>query len=103
MFPVTFQHPEHLWWLLLLPVLFLLAMPPQPRTVLWTAHLPQWVAAQKVLRRRPPRLRGLRFLLLAIACIAAAGALAEPRLPGQPGPTRLVVLSREKLLAIADK
>ncbi len=92
MFPVTFLHPEHLWWLLLLPVLFLLAMPPQPHTVLWTAHLPQWVAAQKLLRRRPPRLRGLRFLLLALACIAAAAALAEPRLPGEPGPTRLVVL-----------
>lgn len=93
MFPVTFARPDLLWWLgLVLPVLFLLALPPQPRTVVWTAHLPQWLAAQRLLKRRPPRLHGVRFLLLAIAAIASVAALAGPRQPGQPGPRRLVVL-----------
>lgn len=92
MLPLVLQAPERLWWLLLLPVLFWLAMPPRPRTVVWTAHLPQWVLAQQTLRRRPPRLRGLRFLLLALACVAAVLAHAGLGLRGTPGPQRLVVL-----------
>ena len=88
MLPLVLQAPERLWWLLLLPVLFWLAMPPRPRTVVWTAHLPQWVLAQKTLRRRPPRLRGLRFLLLALACVAAVLAHAGLGLRGTPGPQR---------------
>lgn len=92
MFPLALQTPERLWWLLLLPVLFWLAMPPRPRTVVWTAHLPQWALAQKALRRRPPRLRGLRFVLLALACLAAVLAHAGLVQPGTEGPQRLVVL-----------
>lgn len=93
MFPLTFDAPERWWWLLgLLPVLLWLSLPPQPRIVVWTAHLPQWLAAQRRLRRRSPRLRGLQFVLLALAATAAVGAWASPVLPGRPGPTRLVVL-----------
>jgi hypothetical protein len=90
--PLAFEVPERLWWLLLLPVLFWLAMPPRPRAVVWTAHLPQWALAQKALRRRPPRLRGLRFVLLAVACVTAVFAHAGLVQRGVPGPQRLVVL-----------
>lgn len=84
--------PANLWWLLVLPVLLWLALPPRPRAVALTAHLPEWLLAHAALRRRPPRLRGLRFVLLACACIAAVLAMAGPRLPGSPGARRLVVL-----------
>ncbi len=89
---MTLAQPEHLWWLLVLPLLFWLSLPPRPRQQVWTAHLVQWRLAQAALRRRPPRLLGVRFLLLALACMGAVVAHAGPVLPGQPGPDRLVVL-----------
>ncbi len=89
---LTFLQPQHLWWLLLLPVLYWLALPPRPRRQLWTAHLPQWQQAHAALRRRPPRLSGVRLLLLALAAATAALAHARPVWRGEPGPDRLVVL-----------
>lgn len=89
---MNLTHAAHLWWLLVLPLLFWLALPPRPRQRAWTAHLVQWRLAQKALRQKPPRLSGLRFLLLALACTAAVLAHAGPVLAGTPGPTRLVVL-----------
>ncbi|HZN38872.1 MAG TPA: hypothetical protein VFD82_08715 [Planctomycetota bacterium] len=89
---MSLMHAAHLWWLLVLPLLFWLALPPRPRQQAWTAHLVQWRLAQKALRQKPPRLSGLRFLLLALACLAAVVAHAGPVLAGTPGPTRLVVL-----------
>jgi hypothetical protein len=84
--------PERLWWLLLLPVLWLLAQPPRPRRQLVTAHLAQWLAAQAALRRRPVRFRALRFLLLALAFALCALAHAGPRGAGRDGPLKLAVL-----------
>jgi hypothetical protein len=90
---LTFAEPLHLWWLLLLPVLLWLALPPKPRRQVFTAHLAQWQAAHAALKRRPPRLAGLRFLLLALAAIAAVAAHAGPGWrTGEVGPHRLVVL-----------
>lgn len=93
MFPLTLTRPE---WLLVLPpvllLLFWLALPPRPRAVLWTAHLPQWLLAMAAARRRPPRLLGLPFLLLAIAAAGACLAIAGPRWGGREGPERLCVL-----------
>ncbi len=89
---LTLAEPQRLWWLLLLPVLFWLALPPRPRRQHWTAHLVQWQLAQAALRRRPPRLHGVRFLLLAIAAAAAVLAHAGPSWRRGPGATRLVVL-----------
>jgi hypothetical protein len=91
-FPLNFAHPERLWWLLVLPLVVWLSLPSRPRRVVWTAHLPQWLAAQRSLRRRPRRVRGLRLLLALIAAAAAAVAFAGPTAPGRAGPTRLVVL-----------
>jgi hypothetical protein len=84
--------PQNLLWLLLLPVLLWLALPPRPRQTLWTPHLAQWHQAHAALKRRPPRLSGPRFLLLAIACAAAVLAHAAPVWSGREGPDRLVVL-----------
>ena len=92
MFALTFTDPVQLCWLLLLPVLWWLALPPRPRVTLWTAHLPQWQQAHRVLRRRPPRLSGLRYALIATACLAAVAAGAGLAEPGAVGPTRLVVV-----------
>ncbi|MBL8729682.1 MAG: hypothetical protein JNM25_14730 [Planctomycetes bacterium] len=89
---LTFAEPQRLWWLLLLPLLLWLALPPQPRRHAFTAHLAQWQAAHAALRRRPPRLAGLRFLLLALAATAAIGAHAAPQWRSGDGPRRLVVL-----------
>ncbi|HEX6810918.1 MAG TPA: VWA domain-containing protein [Planctomycetota bacterium] len=89
---MSLTHAAHLWWLLLLPLLYWLALPPRPRQQAWTAHLVQWQLAQRALRQKPPRLSGLRFLLLALACAAAVMAHAGPVWLGTPGPTRLVVL-----------
>ncbi|MEO6595508.1 MAG: hypothetical protein ABIP94_12215 [Planctomycetota bacterium] len=89
---MSFAEPAHLGWLLLLPLLYWLALPPRPRSYAWTAHLAQWHKAHAAQRRRPPRLSGLRLLLLATACAAAVAAYAGPMLRGEPGPRRLVVL-----------
>jgi hypothetical protein len=89
---MNLQHPEFLWALLALPLLWWLSRPPKPSKQLWTAHLPQWQLAMRALRRRPPRGSLLRFLLLALALAAASLAAAGPTLPGEPGPDRLVVL-----------
>lgn len=85
-------HPERLVWLLLLPVLWWLARPPVPRAVCWTPHSAQWQQALARMGRRAPRRRGLPFLLLALAAIAAGLAWAGPVVVARPGPTRLVVL-----------
>lgn len=89
---MTLEHPEFLWALLALPLLWWLSRPPTPRKRVLTAHLQQWQLAMRALRRRPPRGSLLRFLLLAVAVAAAAFAAAGPVLPGTPGPDRLVVL-----------
>lgn len=89
---LTFAAPQQLWWLLVLPVLFWLALPPRPRRRVWTAHLAQWQLAQASLRRRPPRLSGVRFVLLALAATAAVCAHAGPSWRQAEGPRRLVVL-----------
>ena len=89
---MTLQHPELLWSLLALPLLWWWSRPPAPRQRVLTAHLEQWQLAMKALRRRPPRGSTLRFLLLAAALVAAALAAAGPATERVPGPERLVVL-----------
>lgn len=89
---LTLAEPQFLWALLLLPVLWWLSQPPKPRQQVWTAHLQQWQLAMRALRRRPPRGSWLRFVLLALAMIAATFAAAQPSMVATPGATRLVVL-----------
>lgn len=89
---MTLGAPMLLWGLAVLPLLWWLSLPSRPRQETWTPHLAQWRLALGALRRRPPRFARLRFLLLALAAAAAALAAAQPVLPGEPGPTRLVVL-----------
>jgi hypothetical protein len=89
---MTLLAPLHLLLLLALPVLWWLSLPRRPRQQTWTPHLAQWQAALAALRRRPPRLARLRFVLLALAAAAVALAFAAPLHPGTPGPRRLVVL-----------
>ncbi|MHC4079172.1 MAG: hypothetical protein ACYST0_12115, partial [Planctomycetota bacterium] len=72
--------------------LYLLARPPRPRHTLLTAHLRQWLQARQRLQRRPLRFRRLRFLLLALAFVAAVLAHAGSRFGGRPGAEELVVL-----------
>jgi len=84
--------PAQLWWLLLWPMLYWLALPPPPRQRGFSPHLRQWQLAQQSLRRRSPRLSFWRWLLLAVATGALTLALAGPSLPAQPGVERLVVL-----------
>jgi hypothetical protein len=89
----TLTAPQQLWWLLaVLPLLFWLAQPPRPRRMHLTSHRAQWLLAQASLRRRPPRFRALRWLLLSMAAGAVAFAQAAPRSAGRSGPERLVVL-----------
>lgn len=90
--PPFLTAPERLWWLILLPVLYWLALPPRPRRETLTAHLPQWLAAAARLRRRPPRFRRWRFLLLVLAVVGAVLAATGPSLPGTVGPSRLCVV-----------
>lgn len=90
---MTFAEPLRLLALLLvLPLLWWLSQPSRPRTAQLTPHLAQWQAALAALRRRPPRLARLRFLLLALAAAGAVAAFAGPTLPGRPGAERLVVV-----------
>ena len=99
-------HPDRLWWLLLLPLLWFLALPPRPRRVVLTAHLPQWLAAMLRQRRRPPRFRRWRFLLLVLATIAAVLAHAGLQARALPGKTRLVAVldaSASMAAATADQ
>ncbi|MSR38000.1 MAG: hypothetical protein EXS02_04080 [Planctomycetes bacterium] len=89
----TLTSPLQLWWLaLLLPLIFWLHLPPRPRQVHWTAHLPQWLLAERTVRRRPPRFRALRWLLLTLAVIAVVMAQSGPLSKSQPGPRKLLVL-----------
>ena len=89
---LVLDQPERLLWLLLLPVLYLLARPPRPRRALLTAHLRQWLQARARLQRRPLRFRRLRFLLLVLAFVAMVLAHGGSRVGGRPGATELVVL-----------
>ncbi len=90
---MTLLAPLHLLGLCVLPVLWWLSLPRRPRARVLTPHLAQWQAAFAALRRRPPRLARLRFLLLAAAAVAGALAWAAPVRPGRPGPHRLVVIA----------
>lgn len=89
---MSLAHPEYLWALAVLPLLWWLSRPPAPRRHLWTAHMQQWQLAMRALRRRPPRGSWLRLLLLAIALVAAVFAAAGAQTAARPGPMRLVVL-----------
>ena len=90
---MSFAEPLRLLALLVaLPLLWWLSLPSRPRTAQLTPHLAQWQAALAALRRRPPRLARLRFLLLALAGSAAIAAFAGPVLRGRPGVERLVVV-----------
>lgn len=85
--------PLQLWWLgVVLPLVWWLAQPPRPRQVLWTAHRTQWRLAEALQKRRPPRFRALRWLLLSLAAVALAFAAADPVLERGNGPVRLLVL-----------
>ncbi|MCR9243978.1 MAG: hypothetical protein NXI31_03030 [bacterium] len=85
-------HAERAWWLLTLPLVLWLVIPPRPRRVEATAHLPQWEAALQGLRRRRPRAFSLQLLLLLLAAACAVLALLGLGVAGQVGPQRLVVL-----------
>ncbi len=89
---MTWAEPLRLLWLLALPIVYWLLLPPPPRELRWTPHLAQWQAALGSLRRRPPRRVGLRVVLLLLAAAATVVAFAGPVLVGRPGPSRLVVL-----------
>src|SRR5262249_14068778 len=89
----TLSQPQRLWWLLPpLPLLLLLALPPRPRAVHWTAHRAEWLLALAAVRRRPPRFRAWRWLLLPLGGVAVAVAHGSPQGAGSRGPHRLVVL-----------
>ncbi len=97
--------PTQLWWLAaVLPLLWWLAQPPKPKQVHWTAHLPQWLRAEALVRRRPPRFRALRWLLLTLAAVMVVVASAAPTARGHAGPDRLAVLvdTSASMLAGAD-
>lgn len=85
-------HPERLWWLLALPLLWWLARPVRPGKTEATPHLALWRRARARLRRPRPRRRWLRLLLLAVAFAATVFAWAGARVPGSAGPRRVVVL-----------
>lgn len=84
--------PTALLLLGLIPLLWWLAIPPRPRRVMATAHLPLWEEALRRLRRESERFRPLRFWLLAGALAAAAIGAAGPILRGRPGPRVVAVL-----------
>ena len=81
-----------LWLVPVLPLLWWWSMPPRPAQVQWTAHLAQVERALAALRRRPPRLMRLRFLLLVLAAVATTLSAARPVWRGTAGATRLVVV-----------
>jgi hypothetical protein len=89
---MTLAAPWALLLLSALPVLWWLSLPPRPHAARWTPHLAQVERALAALRRRPPRLSRLRFLLLALAVVAATLATARPQWRGAPGAERLVVV-----------
>ena len=89
---MTLAAPSALLLLLAVPVLWWLSLPPRPHAARWTPHLAQVERALAALRRRPPRLSRLRFLLLALAVAAAALAAARPQWRGESGAERLVVV-----------
>lgn len=89
---MTLLAPHALWWLLAIPLIVWLALPPRPRAVAFTPHLAEWQKAWLSMRRRPRRQSGPRLLLLLIACTAAVLAHANPVTVVGDGPDRLVVL-----------
>lgn len=89
---MNFAEVERLWWLLLVPLLVWLALPPRPRQVAWTPHFDAVERALAARRLRPPRRSNLRLLLLLLACGAVVCAYAGLGRPAVPGPQRLVVL-----------
>lgn len=89
---MTLAAPWALLLLLAVPVLWWLSLPPRPQAARWTPHLVQVERALAALRRRPPRLSRLRFLLLALAVVAATLAASRPHWRGEPGAERLVVV-----------
>lgn len=88
----TLNEPQRLWWLVLLPLVWLLALPPRPVRVLLTAHMQQWLLAREALRREAPRVRPLRLVLLLLALACCIVAHADPRSRTAAGAERLVVL-----------
>lgn len=88
----TLNEPQRLWLLLLLPLVWLLALPPRPVRVLLTAHMQQWLLAREALRRNAPRVRPLRLVLLLAALACCIVAHADPRSRATAGAERLVVL-----------
>ena len=84
--------PQHLWALLLLPVIYWLARPVRPRRTLATPHLRQWQRAMQRVGRRPLRFRWLRFWLMVAAFVCAVVAFAGPTIGGRDGPRELVVV-----------
>ncbi|MEY4674930.1 MAG: hypothetical protein RL148_2714 [Planctomycetota bacterium] len=88
----TLSEPQRLWLLLLLPLVWLLALPPRPVRVLLTAHMQQWLLARETLNRSAPRVRPLRLLLLLAALTCCIVAHADPHSSGSTGADRLVVL-----------
>jgi hypothetical protein len=89
---MTLGAPLALLCLAAVPLLWWLSLPSRPRVRTWSPHVQQWRDALAALRRRPPRLARLRFLLLALAAGALTLAFAQPALPGRSGPQRLVVV-----------
>ena len=88
----TLNEPQRLWLLPLLPLVWLLALPPRPVRVLLTAHMQQWLLAREALRRNAPRVRPLRLVLLLAALACCIVAHADPRSSATPGAERLVIL-----------
>ena len=85
-------HPERLWWLAALPLLWILARPLRPKAIVATPYLALWKRAQERLRRRPLRVRWLRLVLLALAFATALLAFAGARSGHRSGPTQLSIL-----------
>jgi hypothetical protein len=89
---VDLTRPVALTLLGLIPLLWWLALPPRPRRVVATAHLPLWEIALRKLRRESERFRPLRFWLLVGAFVAATTAVAGPVIRGRPGAGSVAVL-----------
>lgn len=90
-FPVLTQ-PERLYWLFLIPLLWLLSRPLRPRHSELTAHLAQWMGAYARVHRALPKFRWPRFILLVTAFVGAVLAWSGPRYGVQQGPGSLVML-----------
>ena len=87
------QHPEYLWALAALPLMWWMSRPPAPRRRVWTGHLEQWQLAMQSLRRRPPRGSWLRFVLLAVALRGLRGGQRTRRSLGSTERSQMLPLS----------